>query len=66
MLGVYCGNDDEVYPTCEHCPRINDTMSNSWCGGNCRFENIHQVCKEGNKPISYWHLYKSYITHLEI
>ena len=52
LIGVYCGNDEELYLSCEHCPRTNDTVSNRWCGGNCKFDSVHQICKEGNWLIS--------------
>ena len=35
------------YPSCNHCPRINDTISNRWCNGNCVFDKADQICKEG-------------------
>ena len=47
---MYCGNDDELFPSCEQCPRTKNSIAKSWCGGNCRFDSVYQVCKEGNWP----------------
>ena len=46
-LGVYCGNDDVLHPSCNLCPKKNDTILNGWCGGNCVYDKANQICKLG-------------------
>ena len=50
--GIYSGMDDELHPHCEQCPRSNETLSNTWCGGNCIYDEKNQMCKEGNFYVS--------------
>ena len=40
-----CGNST-LYPNCFACPRNDDVLSETWCGGNCHFtENECKFCK---------------------
>ena len=52
--GVYCSDshdDYNVYESCGDCnirKKPNDTVSNSWCGGNCVFDEENKECIKGN------------------
>ena len=42
---VLCG-DEKIAPSCSLCPKNNDTILNSWCGGHCYYSEESRVCKE--------------------
>ena len=46
ILGVFCSNNGVLYRSCDQCEQTNDTITNSWCDGNCFFDSTDQNCKE--------------------
>ena len=48
LEGIYCGNDNGKYATCNQCPKSTDTISNTWCGGDCDYDEASNMCKESN------------------
>ena len=45
---VTCGNG-RLSPSCELCPKHNDTQFTDWCGGNCNMDETNGICKEKGK-----------------
>ena len=49
IIGAYFCDSVQRAPSCLSCPKTNDTAFNSWCQGNCYFDEINSVCKEKSK-----------------
>ena len=48
LVKVHC-NTGVLSPTCQLCPQNDDTVLNSWCSGNCYFDDKEEECKEGSE-----------------
>ena len=46
--GIYCGNDSKKYATCSQCPKLKDTLSNTWCSGDCDYDEANNICRQSN------------------
>ena len=51
LAGVYCGNNNKKHANCKVCPKSNDTLSNTWCSGDCDYDEANYMCKESNYHI---------------
>ena len=49
-MKVHC-SAGVLSPSCELCPNDNDPLLNSWCSGNCYFNEEIGACKEGKEQI---------------
>ena len=49
--GIYCKNDYKKYATCNQCPKSNDTLSSTWCSGDCDYDEANNICRESNYHI---------------
>ena len=55
ILGICCGNCDveDKYlsnreaRSCDLCPKLDTNISNQWCSGDCVYDHIHHICREG-------------------
>ena len=43
---VLCGNETQS-PSCYLCPKNEDMELNTWCRGNCFYDEAEEACKEG-------------------
>ena len=46
LVKLTCGNKISS-PNCNLCPKNGDIMTNSWCAGNCYYDENNEMCKEG-------------------
>lgn len=53
LVNLTCGNGI-LSPNCNLCPKNGDTITNSWCSGNCYYDENDELCKQGIFGSSDW------------